>query len=50
MDFLTSAQCDRCGRQDSYYATETFGVAWIVENCSKCGAEGQFHLKLGVSS
>jgi hypothetical protein len=46
MDFLTQAQCDRCGRVDSYYGAETFGVAWIVEDCSTCGAEGQFHLKI----
>jgi hypothetical protein len=46
MDFLSQARCDRCGRQDSYYCADTFGVAWVVENCSTCGAEGQFFLKI----
>jgi len=46
MEFLTQAKCDRCGRVDSYYVAETFGTAWVVENCSTCRAEGQFFLKI----
>ena len=46
MEFLTQAKCDRCGHTDSYQASEWFGTPWVVENCNRCGAEGQFFLKI----
>jgi hypothetical protein len=45
-NFLATAQCSRCNREDSYYATWTNGIGWVIEDCSTCGAEGQFFLKI----
>jgi hypothetical protein len=46
MDFLTNAICARCNYEDSYYAAALNDVDFIIENCNKCGAEGQFFLKI----
>jgi hypothetical protein len=45
-DFLTNATCEKCNFNSSYYATTIGDAVFIVENCERCGAEGQFFLKI----
>lgn len=46
-EFLTTGICTKCGHCDSYEAVAiSDDNAFIVENCFKCRAEGQFFITI----